>query len=268
MPHFIGKSGIHWHYNLEGEGEDVLFFIHGWGVDHRIWKQQTKHFAQFNKILTIDLPGHGKSSWVKVPLAEMADDVGHLVKELGIERFKVIGSSLGGLLALKMYSLYPEKFNQIVFVGSMPKFSKSADYPYGLDVAQMRKLGGQLNVSYPSIVNIFFRSLFTYQERESRRFRWLVKFRQTEDTPMRQALSEYLDILENEDLRDDLKRINVPTQFINGSEDQICTRATVEYLRTLIPQARVHYFDDCGHFPFLSKPHEFNQILGDFLLMV
>ena len=82
---------------------------------------------------------------------------------------------------------------------------------------------------------------------------------------MKQALSEYLDVLEQSDFRDVLQKCAVPMQYINGTEDAICTRETVEYLRSLSPHARFDDFERCGHFPFLSKPHEFNQILGEFL---
>ncbi len=35
---------VEWNYDLDGEGE-ALMFIHGWGVDRRIWRQQTKYFS-------------------------------------------------------------------------------------------------------------------------------------------------------------------------------------------------------------------------------
>ena len=44
MPHLKGKSGIEWKYEMEGSGEPLVF-IHGWGVDHRIWRQQLKYFS-------------------------------------------------------------------------------------------------------------------------------------------------------------------------------------------------------------------------------
>ena len=153
----------------------------------------------------------------------------------------------------------------MIFVGAMPKFSKSEDYPHGLDVNKMRKLGSQLQSDYPSIINVFFRSLFTRQERQTRRFKWLQKFRQTDEAPMKQALSEYLDILEKEDLREVLEKVHVPIQFINGREDEICTKDTVAFLKKLSPKSRFDFFEQCGHFPFLSKPHEFNQVMDDFL---
>ncbi len=234
-------------------------------MDRRVWRQQVKFFSQSYQVLTVDLPGHGKSEWQKVSLAQMASDLKDILKFLRLERLTVIGSSLGGLLALKLYELSAQNIKKIIFVGSMPRFAKSEDYPFGLDIDQIRKLNRQLKTSYPSIINIFFRSLFTKEERESRRFKWLEKFRRSDEAPIKEALVEYLDILEEEDLTEVLKNIRLPLQFINGREDYICNRQTVAFLKTLVPQARFDHFDHCGHFPFLSKPYEFNEVLNHFL---
>ncbi|OGW96692.1 MAG: hypothetical protein A2Z81_01680 [Omnitrophica WOR_2 bacterium GWA2_45_18] len=259
-----GKSGIHWHYDIEGQDAPLLF-IHGWGVDKRIWRQQSKFFSRYYRVMTIDLPGHGKSSWEKVSLDVMGEDLYRILERVEFKDVTVIGSSLGGLVALKLYEMFPEIIARLVLVGSMPKFSRSDDYPHGLDVAKIRKLGGQLNSDYPSIVNVFFRSLFTKEERQTRRYKWIQIFRSKEVAPIRQALVDYLDILEEEDLREVLRRIEVPVQFINGREDEICNSKTVEFLRELSPGARFDFFEKCGHFPFLSQPQEFNKVLEDFL---
>jgi len=264
MPHLKAQSGIEWHYETTGEGERLLF-IHGWGVDKKIWRQQLKFFAQFYRVMTVDLPGHGKSSWEKVDLETMVGDLNDLLKHEGFGRVTLIGSSIGGLVALKLYQHFPETIQRIILVGAMPKFSKSPDFPHGLDIEKMRKLGDHLQTDYPSIVNIFFRSLFTKQERQTRRFKWIQKFRRDEKMPIRSALLEYLEIMEKEDLREVLKKVHVPVQFINGREDEICTRDTVAFLKKLSPNSRFDFFEECGHFPFLSKPYEFNQILEEFL---
>ena len=264
MPSLITKSGIEWYYDIEGEGEPLIF-LHGWSVDRRTWRQQTKYFSQFYQTMAIDLPGHGKSTWKKVSLGQMAEDLKEIFGKLGFKRLTIVGSSLGGLLAFKLYECDESLIERMTLVGSMPKFGRSKDYPYGLNVAQIRTLHTQLKIAYPWIVNIFFRSLFTRKERGSRRYKWLQKFRRNLEFPMRQALAEYLDVLENEDLRDVLRRIKIPLQFINGTHDHICCRKTVEYLKTLSPQSRFDDFEHCGHFPFLSKPYEFNEVLESFL---
>jgi pimeloyl-[acyl-carrier protein] methyl ester esterase len=215
--------------------------------------------------MTVDLPGHGKSSWKKVDLETMVRDLNALLASERFDRVTVIGSSIGGLIALKLYEQFPDGVRRLIFVGSMPKFSRSKDYPHGLDIAKMRKLGDHLKTDYPSIVNIFFRSLFTREERQTRRYKWIQRFRRDEKMPIKEALLEYLDIMEQEDLREVLKKVHVPIQFINGREDEICNKATVAFLKELSPASRFDFFEQCGHFPFLSKPYEFNQVMESFL---
>ncbi len=264
MPYITTHSGIDWHYDIEGTGEHLLF-LHGWGVDKRIWRQQSKFFSQYYRAMTIDLPGHGKSGWKEMTLETMVKDLKTILQVLQLTEVTIIGSSLGGLMALKLYAIHSTGIKRLALVGAMPKFAKSADYPYGLDISRMRKLKGQLDSDYPSIVDIFFRSLFTREERQGRRFKWLQKFRRFDGVPMQQALAGYLDILEQEDLREVLKEVRVPIQFINGQDDEICNKEIVAFLKKVRPESQFYFFEQCGHFPFLSKPHEFNQVLGAFL---
>lgn len=258
------KSGINWHYNLSGQGKCLLFF-HGWGMDIRIWRQQQKHFEQNYQVLVIDLPGHGKSSFVKTDLETLINDIDEILTQLSIDQCALVGSSLGGLFSLKMYEKFPERVEQMIFIGSMPKFLKGENYPFGLDMSKFNKLEGQLETAYPVIIEIFFRSMFSKKDKTTRRYKWIQKFRVTGDVPVKPALVEYLDVLESEDLRDVLKRVNVPMQFINGRRDEICTPETVKYIQKMAPQARYDWFEEGGHFPFLITPYEFNKVMEDFL---
>jgi len=264
MSHLTTQNGIDWNYEIVGEGEPLLF-LHGWGVDRRIFRQQIKHFCHKYQVLSIDLPGHGQTSWTDMTLGEMARDVGKIIHNLGIQEMSIVGSSVGGLLGLKLFEFCPLKVKRMIFVGSMPKFSKSNDYPYGLDIERMRKLEGQLDNAYPEIVNIFFRSLFTRQERLTRRYKWMHRFRRDIEVPKQKALVKYLDILEHEDLRNVLKQVNVPMIFMNGSADPICCQNAILALKEMCPEAKFVFFEECGHFPFLSKAYEFNGALEMFL---
>jgi len=266
MPNLKTNNDIDWYYEVFGEGETKLLFLHGWGVDRRIWRQQYKHFKNKYQVMIIDLPGHGNSSFHMVSLDDIAHDIREILVHAGFSKFVSIGSSLGGLVALKMYEIYPNTFEKMVFVGSMPKFAKSEDFPFGLDIENIRKLSAQVETHYPSIIDVFFRSLFTKEEKCSRRFKWLQKFRHADhEHPQQAALEKYLDILEHEDLRHVIKEILLPMQFINGCGDEICTPESVAYIQKLVPHARYDNFELCGHFPFLTKPKEFNILLEDFL---
>ena len=264
MPNSREINRIDWHYELTGDGE-CLLFIHGWGVDKKIWRQQLKYFSSGYKVLAVDLPGHGNSSWEKVSLPRMALDVKLLLDDIGISEASIIGSSLGGLLALRFYERFPFAVRRMVLVGTLPKFARSEDFPSGLDVERMKKIRQQIITDYPSVMHIFFRSLFTKEERQTRRYHWIRRFRRDTIFPPQPALMEYLDILEKEDLRDVLRDVRCPLQFITGSGDYICNQDVVASLKQLAPFARFDTFNNCGHFPFLSKPYEFNSVLSSFL---
>jgi len=264
MPHLKTPRGLNWHYETEGEGETLLF-LHGWAVNSRIWRQQMKYFSDRYRVVSFDLPGHGKSEWCHISLGEIADDAEFLLNELNAGPVGVIASSFGGLVALKIHEANPQRIRFFAFAGSQPKFSRSADHPSGLEVGRIRKLAGQLQSDYPAIVNIFFRSLFTRNERESRRFKWIQTFRKAEDIADKQALLNLLDILEKEDLRTVFENADRPMCFLNGTEDYICTRNFYEDLKEKLPSARFEWFEKCGHFPFLTQPYEFNKGLESFL---
>ena len=267
MSTIITSNDIEWNYDLVGEGE-VLLFIHGWGVDGRIWRQQTKSFSKSYKVLTIDLPGHGKSAWKNIPFKQMAADLKEILERLDLNDITVVGSSLGGLLSLKLYDIAPGKIKKMIFVGSMPKFAKSEEYPYGLDVSELRKLYSQVEADHSTIINVFFRSLFTSEERKTRRFKWLQRFRTADLNITKEALLFYLDILEEEDLTSVLSNVRVPVHFINGREDNICSYQAINFLKEIRPEANIFFFDNCGHFPFLSKPYEFNEVLASMIFNV
>ncbi|MFA5259839.1 MAG: alpha/beta fold hydrolase [Candidatus Omnitrophota bacterium] len=263
MPYLTSSRGMRWHYEDEGKGPGLLF-LHGWGVDRRIWRQQFKVFSRDYRTVALDLPGHGQSEWRPSSLADMAEDIRELfLRENG--GWRIVASSLGGLVAFQLAACEPSRIRALVFVGSLPKFVQGEGAPYGLTPARIMKLKEQLRSDYPVIVRIFFRSLFTQSERNSRRYKWIQTFRRQEQSPDRDALTEFLDILATVDLRPVLSRCRVPVHMINGTEDYICPRPVFEQMKKDYPALTADWLPDCGHFPFLTKPYEFNDKLKGFL---
>ena len=267
MPYLKTSTGILWNYETKGENEPIVF-LHGWGADLRLWNAQAEYFSRGYKVISIDLPGHGRSSWERISLVQITRDLEEISKILNLEKINLVGSSLGGLIAFQWFDLFPKRFKRIILIGAFPKFLQADDYPFGLEPQRLRKLDAQLTTDYPAMVNIFFRSLFTRWERESTCFKYIAQFRKNGIVPLKEALREFLDILEKEDLRPTLSKLSqsaLPIQILNGTDDYICSKDTVGFLKEKLPQARLKLFEDCGHFPFLSQPHAFNAVLEEFL---
>ena len=157
--------------------------IHGLGASGHIWQAQKDFLHTDFQVVTVDLPGHGKSGWMPVTLMEMAADIRQILNSLGISQFSLVASSMGGLVALELYRMIPQDIMRMSLVGSIPKFAKGPNYPAGLDIDKIRTLSQQFDGDYASILDIFFRSLFTMKERESERFKWVKQMRQSEPCP-------------------------------------------------------------------------------------
>ena len=253
------------HYEISGQGEPLVF-IHGFGGSSRWWGAQKKFFEKDYHVMTVDLPGHGQSPWGRGTLMEMAADVQEILQVFAGQKVNVIASSLGGMVAWQLYRRAPEQITRMSFVGSIPKFARSPHYPAGLDIDKIRTLSGQFDGDYASILDIFFRSLFTMKERDSQRFKWIKELRAQEPLPRREALKAFLDILEKADLRDRLSAVICPVQFVTGVEDYICPRPIMDWVAEHAYNARFDFLAGCGHLPFLTEVTEYNRLLEDFLL--
>ena len=265
MPHFKATSGIDWFFHAEGQGP-YLLMIHGWSVDHRIWRQQIKPLSKEYTVLTLDLPGHGQSRSVKnLSLDAMARDILQILNEQNIKSINVIGSSIGGNVALEIYRMNPKRICSMILVGTMPKFYVDENYLCGISLERKEKLLKQLFHAYPSIVYIFFRSLFTEQERQTRRYKWLQTFHRADVVPSKEILIDYLQIMEDVDQRELMGKVKCPMLLINGTGDEICDEKTVNHMKKNFKRVRFEDMLNLGHFPFLSEPYAFNEILIQFL---
>ncbi len=252
-------------YSLDGSGEKTLVFLHGFGGFKEIWSWQVEDISLAARVITIDLPGHGKSAWHGETLEDMADQVKALLDKEGIREAVFVASSFGGLVSFKLYEKYPEMTQGFVFVGSIPRFASTEDFPAGLDAERISKLAGQLKGDVGQVLDMFFRSLFSAKEREWKQYKLIKELRKGALFPDRGALLGFLNILATADLCGVAARVDRPVLFVLGDSDYICPKAVFGPLRKLMPSARIEIVPACGHFPFLSKPYEFNGLLKEFI---
>ncbi|MEY3254173.1 MAG: hypothetical protein RJA01_179 [Actinomycetota bacterium] len=99
------------HYEISGNGEPLVL-IHGLGSASTVWKPIRNLLDQSFKVISLDLPGHGKTPYAKgqpMDPHSLAGNVFDQLSELGIERFHLAGNSLGGWVAMEMASTSPER---------------------------------------------------------------------------------------------------------------------------------------------------------------
>src|SRR5689334_20507129 len=116
------SDGVELHVATYGSGPLTVVLLHGWTLDHRLWRRQTadlsERFGEQVRVLAVDLRGHGRSGSSELSdtnLFRLADDV-HAVLAQCAPTGPVIlaGHSLGGMAILEFAHRYPTDFAERV----------------------------------------------------------------------------------------------------------------------------------------------------------
>ena len=111
-------------FNKHSENDPIIF-IHGIGLNHEIWDEQIKYFKNYNTIV-YDLIGHGKTPLNKTQIA-MKDFTKQLLKladGLNINKFHLVGFSIGSLIARDFASSYSDRLSSLTIFGTVYKRSE------------------------------------------------------------------------------------------------------------------------------------------------
>lgn len=130
------------HYQLLGEGGDVVVMVHGFGGCLGSWAaNQSALAANGRRVLALDLPGHGEST-LDVgggSLDELAAAVRELLDELGVVRAHLVGHSMGAAVSLVLADLEPARVQSLTLVGPAGTGQKiNADFIRGFIAARGR----------------------------------------------------------------------------------------------------------------------------------
>ena len=117
MPHNFDPNQNY--YSFIDNNTDPLVFIHGVGLDHKMWEPQINSLDN-HSIITYDLLGHGKTpySQANVTLNNFSNQLNDLINFLKIDKIHLIGFSLGSLIALNFASKFQDKLKTLTLIGT------------------------------------------------------------------------------------------------------------------------------------------------------
>src|SRR4051812_14800581 len=104
----------------EGSGPPLLL-VHGFPLDHSMWRHQIAHFAATHRVIAPDLRGFGRSSVTPgvVTMKQFADDLAAILPALGENRPVVLcGLSMGGYVAWQFVEHHPSKLAALIVCDS------------------------------------------------------------------------------------------------------------------------------------------------------
>jgi pimeloyl-ACP methyl ester carboxylesterase len=184
----IGKTqyiesfdGITIAYEIHGNGDVPLVFIHGWCCDRSYWKNQIDYFKDKFKVVLVDLAGHGDSEKGRenYTIQNFAKDVMAVNSELNLDKCILIGHSLGGYVVLETAKQNTDNIFAIFPVDSYPRIPerKSTKEIDEILVKNRKRFENDFEVS----VNKYVRNMFVKQS-DSLLVSWVAHDMSTNDS--------------------------------------------------------------------------------------
>ncbi len=270
---FATVNGVRLFYQVSGRGEPIVL-IPGLGLDHTYFRYAIPELERHFRVIAYDPRGVGQSDrpTVEYTMELWADDLRALLAHLGVDRAHVVGSSLGGCVALALLRQAPDLAKTLVLLAAFSELDRSLETNFRMRIAIVETLGmgpvirdhvllwtlsrefiqtprgaeaaeallASLSTNEPALYVEFLRSILRFgrvmpgQEREPK-------------------FTTYL------------PTIVTPTLVVVGDRDIL---TPVSFSRTIVgrmPNAELAVIPECGHITFIEKPAENTRLIADFL---
>jgi long-chain acyl-CoA synthetase len=210
----------------------TLIFLHGFGGNSIQWRYQLEKFSLANRVIAIDLRGHGQSDRPNssYSMAEILSDLENALDFLGVAgRFVLIAHSFGGAVATEYANSHPERIERLVLIAAAGEYQLNVFYRIALHLPQTalhliaRFIPKQLGAP-PEVLKQW------YLHNVSRWNGWSL-----------------------------FRGLNVPTLVIRGHHDRVLEKPMFEEVARAIPHAEEVDVGTSGHMVMLERREAVNR---------
>lgn len=275
----VRREGFDLHYRTVGAGLPVVLLSGGPGLEVDYMESVAEFLPASYQRVFLEQRGTGRSKLPALTAETMTlrlvvDDLEALRVALKQERLFLVGHSWGGMLAMAYAAAYPDRVDRLILVGSGGPTLKFVEWFEDNITARMTSEDiaattywtaaeargvdedkAQLEIIRAKTPAYFFD-----------RGKGLACAAQFVDGSFHNQVNNLLfaDLEKKYDLRPGLRLLKRPVLIVQGHQDPMGD-VTAEEIRDVISGSQLRYINKAGHFPWLERPEEFQQILAEFL---
>jgi pimeloyl-ACP methyl ester carboxylesterase len=243
--------------NQTGKGNTIIL-LHGFPMNSTVWDSFSLGLSKDFKVITIDLPGFGKSPILKknpFSIDDVADAILDLLEERKIKNSVLIGHSLGGYVALSMAKKKSELFTGLGLFHS----TAYADSPEKKQ-SRTKVLDFIDSKGVETFTTNFIAPLFADQRHHA-----IEKIREIARPSSTEAVKGFtVAMRDRQDLTDVIKNFNKPILFIAGEKDGGIPADSIIKQSSLSTKSEVHVLEGVAHMGMFENPLETTRIIGLF----
>jgi pimeloyl-ACP methyl ester carboxylesterase len=231
--------------------QPTVVLLHGAGFDHTTWALHSRWFAHHgHSVLAPDLPGHGRSAGAPLPtIAGMADWTAALLDAAGVAAARLVGHSMGSLIALETAARHPAKISALGLIGTAAAMSVGPDLlkaaeandRAAVDMVSIWGLGYQAELGGSLAPGLW---MHIGAQRVLEQCRPGVLFNDLS------ACNAYQNALAA------AAKVTVPTTLILGERDMMTPAKAGNALAAALPNSRTVVLRGAGHMMMVERPDE------------
>lgn len=244
------KKEAKYTYLESGEGTPLII-LHGLMGNLSNFDGVFDHFSKLGyQVLMPELPLY-TMPLLKTNVKNLSTFLKGFAKHKGLDKYILIGNSLGGHIALYHTNLYPKNVMGIVLTGSSGLYENAMgeSYPKRGDYEYIKKKAQDVfydpNIATKEMIDDVYETLNNRSK--------LIRTLAIAKSAIRHNMAK------------DLPGMILPAGLIWGKNDTVTPPEVAEEFHKLLPNSDLYWIDECGHAPMMEKPEKFNEILEGWL---
>jgi pimeloyl-ACP methyl ester carboxylesterase len=240
-------------YSEGGKGETVVL-LHGFGASADNWNRFAARLTKRYRVIAPDLPGWGQSTRLapeSYGYPRQVERLQEFLTQLGLERFHLIGHSMGGFIASAYAAHYPEKVITLGLIaphgvtepqpGELAKSVAAGDnWLIATSVPEFERLLNNVFARRPYLPKSVFRLLAHHAVRNSAKSAMIFTEMQANEPPLEKRLPQ----------------IKAPALILWGSQDRVLHVSCAEVFRQGIRNSEVLLLPGSGHMPLVENARQ------------
>jgi pimeloyl-ACP methyl ester carboxylesterase len=246
------------HFRELGAGQPMII-LHGLFGFSDNWQTHAKKFAEYYRVILVDLRNHGHSDWSdEFSYDIMVDDLKELCDELHLKNILMIGHSMGGKVAILFAQKHKELLDKLVVVDigvkAYPMHHQhilAGMHAIDLPKIQLRKEAEEILKRYIDSDGVRQFLLKNLYWKEKGQLAWRMNL-----SVLEREMEHILSVLPE-------KEVMLPTLFIRGELSNYILDEDIEQLEDQFPDSEIITIKDAGHWVHAEAPEEFvDSVLG------
>ena len=265
--HSVQAGDTHWVYYEGGQGPTIVL-LHGFAADKNVWLKTAKLLTPHFHLIIPDLPGWGDSSRVSGASYNIDAQAGRLdafVQTLRLQRFLLVGHSMGGAIAGVYASEHPEHVAALALLDAFGLKGRQNAFDRGA-------LAGRNPFVYDDRAGFERATSLAFEKPLDLPGRFvdvLVKRNQRGHAFIKRTFAELREPGQYLSVQNRLGQLSMPVLGLWCHDDRIADISALDSLRNGLTGASAistSTINGCNHMPMLEKPEQTAQILTGFAL--